>query len=364
MSDHRLVRIMRALALLGFILLVPTPALGNSYFSGKFLEARCQGGPCTQIFDDGTRFITGKFYSVFDIRISGRHAWIGIITKRGNRAYIDYTYRCTGFFCSRATPGTFLHIVKHWDATRHRAAPYETEDFVTAYYRALLRVLGHPIGLAAFFLLAMVLFFFDRAGGAVLGTTTIPAGAIFFGVVLVVCFFASEGITAQDERFREINTYLDSRRASPPYFYPLDYLPELKYSGGYILLQALSKLMLTLFHIIFPCYIYSRWSAIVHGFYYYAAPDPRKKVIEGAIEGDRSLVGNIPRPTQRRWFANPAVMAASAHRLAEELRADEEKHKAKIKLMERETELLRAALRRERARQARKFIESRGDDHG
>ena len=362
--NHRLVRITRALALLGFILLVPIPALGNSYFSGKFLEARCDGGPCTDIFDDGTRFITGKFYSVFDIRVSGRRARIGIITERGNRDYVEYTYHCTGFFCSKATPGTFLHIVKHWDAIRHRAAPYETEDFLTAYYRASLRVLGHPVGLAAFVLLAMVLFFFDRAGGAVLGRATIPVVPLFFGVLLVLCFLAGDGIVAQDERFREINTYLDSRRAFASYFYPLDYLPEVKYSTGYILLQALSKLMLTLFHIIFPCYIYWRWAAIVHGFYYYVVPDPRKKIIEAAIDGDLSLIGNMPRPTQRRWFANAAVMAASAHRLAEKLRADEEKQKARTKLMEHETELLRAGLRRERARHARKFLESRGGDHG
>jgi hypothetical protein len=91
---------------------------------------------------------------------------------------------------------------------------------------------------------------------------------------------------------------------------------------------------------------------------------PRKKIIEAAIDGDLSLKGNIPRPAQRRWFSNAAVMAASAHRLAAKLRADEEKQDAATKLMERETELQRAALCRERARQARKFIESRGADHG
>lgn len=358
--NHRFVRITRALALLGLILLVPIPALGNSYFSGKFLEARCDDGPCTDIFDDGTRFIAGKFYSVFDIRVSGRNARIGIITERGNRAYIDYTYHCTGFFCSKATPATFLDTVKHWDATKHRAAPYEAGDFATAYYRASLRVLGHPVGLAAFFLLTMVLFFFDRAGGAVLGRATIPVVPLCFGGLLVLCFLAGDGVLAQDERFREINAYLDSRRASPPYFYPLDYLSEVKYSPSY----HFAVLPFVLLHLSFPAYIYWRWAAIVHGFYYYIVPDPRKKIIEAAIDGDLSLIGNMPRPTQRRWFANAAVMAASAHRLAEKLRADEEKQKARTKLMEHETELLGTALRRERARHARKFLESRGDDHG
>lgn len=356
---NRFVRTTRVLALLAVILLFPISALGSSYFSGKFLEARC-GGPCATTFDDGTRFITGKFYSVFDIRISGRDARIGIITERGNRAYVDYTDRCTGFFCSKPTPATFLDTINHWDVAGHRAAPYKPGDFPAAYYRASLRLLGHPVGFAASVLLAMVLFFLDRAGRAVLGVDSIPFAPVLIGFVFSLCFISGLDVPAQDEQFREINTYLDSRRTSPPYFYPLDYLPEVKNFEAYYA----AVLPFVLLHFTFLAHVFWRRSEIVHGFYYYAVRDARKKIVEAAIDGDLSLRGNISRPVRRRWFANTAVMAASAHKLAEKLRADEEKQKAATKAMERETELLEAALRRERTRQARKFIESRRDDHG
>ena len=339
-------------------------ARANAHFSGQFRKAWCGGGPCDLTLSDGTPLVAGKFYSVAGARVSGRRVRLWIITEHGHRDYLDYSPACNGpfgIFCQKVTPARVIRTVKHWDHDRHRAAPYEPGDFATALFRASLRALGHPAGFAAVFLLALALFFFDRTGGAVLGTLAIPVGPIALGAVLVLFFFAGGEVIEQDEQFREINAYLDTRRVkqSPSYFYPLDYDPDVYYSGLYVL----AGLIFILLFALVPLYIYLRWAEIVHGFYFYVVPDPRKKVIETAIDGDLSLKGKIGRPPRRRWFANPAVMAAMAHRLTEKLRADEQQHRAKAKHMERETELLRAALRRERARHARKFLNSRGGDH-
>lgn len=355
--DQRFLWTVRTLALLALIVLTPTAALGKSDFSGTFFDSRCGNGRCAKLLQDGTRLIGRKFYSVFEISIYGREAWIGIITDGGKRNYVGYTYDC--FLCLDVTPEKFLTTVEHWDSTRHRAAPYNRGDFLTAYYRGFLWVFSHPIGIAAFFLVAIVHFFLDRAGSETLGKNPFYAGQIIFGAIAVTCPLAADQLLVQDLQFGAVNAYLETRRASPAFFQPLDYLPEVQYAPEYYL-PLVPFIILNIF---IPIYIYFRWAVIVHGFYYYTTRDPNKKLIEAAVDRNLPLKGKIARPTQTRSLAKTAVMAASAHKLTEKLRADEAKHKAVTKLLECQTELLQAASERERARESRRFLESRGDDH-
>ena len=318
----------------------PAKRIINLHHSGQFKEVlEWEEGT----FRDGSPIIAGKFHSVGRTDVSGRGIRVWVVTERSNWAYFEYT----------KSGSWIVRKVKRWDHNRHRAAPYERGDYITAYFRATLRLLGSPIAFGIFQFGVLTLFFFERAGSKVLGTFSVPIVPVFLAAVLSILFFGGVEVVAQDERFREINAHLDSRRLGYPYFYPLDSLPEVKYKFVYYI----SGVILTIVHLMVPIYIGLRWAEIIHGFFYYATPDPRKRRVEAALAGDNSLQGTFLRPTRPRRFVNPAVLAAQAYKITKSLRADEEKQKAAAEVLKRETELMQAAVDRERARHALKFFE-------